>query len=223
MAALLASAPVTGLVMSMPSLPWPHAHSEARHSALSLFHPVITAAFPGHPQRLRRHGGAVALRDQRPQQAQLLALRGRLPAAEPAVERPDRELVLPRAFRGLARRGAGIGCRDSLRRKLLRGEPWSLSLPDPRPGAGAGRLAVVDVAQLLHPRQRRIALRRRKRLQRLAQLQLRPLPGGEQLQRLLQCIEWLHFPPRSDRIRSARSGSRRREAAPERRASPARR
>src|SRR3954467_7729117 len=102
MAALLASAPVTGLVMSTLSLPPAHAHSEARHSALSLFHPVIVAAFPGHPQRLRRRRGAVPLRDQRPQEAQLLPLRGRLAAAEPAVQRPRRELVFPRAFRSLA-------------------------------------------------------------------------------------------------------------------------
>src|SRR3954463_4418470 len=78
MAALLAAAPVTGLVMSTASLPPAHAHSEARHSALSLFHPIVTAAFPGDAQRLRRRRGAVALRDQRPQQAQLLPLRGRL-------------------------------------------------------------------------------------------------------------------------------------------------
>src|SRR4051812_34147949 len=149
MAALLAAAPVTGLVMSTESLPPAHAHSEARHSALSLFHPIVTAAFPGDAQRLRRRRGAVALRDQRPQQAQLLPLRGRLAAAGPAVQRPGRELVVPRAFRRLARRSAGIGGGDSLRRQPLRGEPRGLSLADPRPGARAGRLAVVDVAQLL--------------------------------------------------------------------------
>src|SRR4051812_50185237 len=109
MAALLAAAPVTGLVMSTESLPPAHAHSEARHSALSLFHPIVTAAFPGDAQRLRRRRGAVALRDQRPQQAQLLPLRGRLAAAEPAGQRPGRELVVSRALRRPAPPRAGIG------------------------------------------------------------------------------------------------------------------
>src|SRR5207253_11249161 len=50
LAALLASAPVTGLVMSTPELPDAQAHSATRRTALQI--DGLIAAFPFDPQRL---------------------------------------------------------------------------------------------------------------------------------------------------------------------------
>src|SRR3954462_10657919 len=127
MAALLASAPVTGLVRSTPaSLPPPaQAHSAARHSVLGILHVIV--AFPLHSKRPGGRGRAVPLRDQRPQEAQLLPLRGGLPAAQAPLQRARGQLVLARAVRRLLPRRLGVRPGNSLGGELAGGEPRSVS------------------------------------------------------------------------------------------------
>src|SRR6267378_2852699 len=187
LAALLASAPVTGLVMSTPaSLPPAQAQRAARRSALPVVDLIVS--FPRHPQRLRRGRGRMALRDERQEQALFLPLIRGLAAAQAAFQRPRRQLLVLRPFRRLDCRGAGVGFCDALRQQLPRDQARSISLIDSRPGAHAGRLGVVDVAQLAHARQRRFSLGfgESGAFQGAVQLERRPQAHGEQPQGLVE-------------------------------------
>src|SRR4051812_1845946 len=143
LAALLASAPVTGLVMSTPaSLPEAQAHSAVRRRALAVVDLIVT--FPIHPQRLGGRRGAVALRDQRPEQALSFPRIGGLPSPQLPPQCPCGQLLFRRAPGGLCGGAARIGFADPLRRQLAGGEARSVSPVDPRAGAEPGRLRVVD-------------------------------------------------------------------------------
>src|ERR1700682_2507748 len=192
LAALLASAPVTGLVMSTLSLPLAQAHSMARKSALAVVDLIVS--FPLQSHRLRRRGGPVPFRDQRPEEALLLPRVRGLTAPQPPFQRPGGRLLFRRALRSLGGRGARVGRPDPLRHELLRGEARGVSLSEPRPGARAGRLGGVGVAQLADPRQRGFprGFRKPRPLQRALQLLRRPLAHGEQLQGLLQSVPGGH-------------------------------
>src|SRR6267143_390405 len=86
LAALLASAPVTGLVMSTPaSLPPAQAQRAARRSALAVVDLIVS--FPRHAQRLRRGRGRMALGDERPEQALFLPLIRGLAATQAPFQR----------------------------------------------------------------------------------------------------------------------------------------
>src|SRR2546423_6668712 len=104
-AALEASAPVTGLVMSMVSLPDPAQPAIRSATAIHLLFEVIVA-FPVDAQSLRRRRGAVALADQRPQQPAPLAAVRRHAPAQLAPQRAGGELFLAGSTRGFRdRRG----------------------------------------------------------------------------------------------------------------------
>src|SRR3984893_10888086 len=119
LAALLASAPVTGLVMSTPaSLPPAQAQREARRSALPVVDLIVS--FPRHPQRLRRGRGRMALGDERPEQALFLPLIRGVAAAQAPFQRPRRQLLVLRPFRRLGYRGAGGVVCDAPRPQLPR-------------------------------------------------------------------------------------------------------
>src|SRR3954469_21402780 len=143
LAALLASAPVMGFVMSTPaSLPPAQAHSANRTRALAVV--ALICAFPIEPQRLRRRGRRVSLRDQRPEMAPLLPRVGGFPAPQAPLQRARGQLFLAHALRRFPGGGLDFALRDPLRCELPRDQARSISQRHPRFRPRARRLAVVD-------------------------------------------------------------------------------